>query len=252
MSVVAIVPAAGAGARFGGDIAKPFAPLLGKPLLAHTLSALEQAPEVRWIIVVAKKESLQEMSSLIREAGITKALSPCAGGASRAESVALGFAALPDTAEWVLVHDAARPCLTGALIAQTVTLAREHGAVACGMPASVTVKAADEEARVRLTLDREHLWLVQTPQVFRRDWFAQALERAKDRLSEFPDDVSVLEWAGFAVRMVPGDPLNLKVTTQEDSVLAEAVLRLRALPGISEHAHRNRLRRSPLRTAKTA
>jgi 2-C-methyl-D-erythritol 4-phosphate cytidylyltransferase len=91
----------------------------------------------------------------------------------------------------------------------------------------LTVKAVDDRRDVRLTLDREQLWLVHTPQVFRRDWFAQALAQANHALRQFPDDAAILEAAGFQVRMVPGDPLNLKVTTKEDVMLAEAILKSR-------------------------
>lgn len=102
--------------------------------------------------------------------------------------------------------------------------AKRHGAVACGLPASLTVKAVDERKKVRLTLDRDALWFVQTPQVFRRDWFADALGQANGTLDTFPDDAAVVESAGYTVRMIPGDPLNIKVTTREDLVLAEAIL----------------------------
>ncbi len=222
--VAAIVPAAGNGLRFGGSLAKTFVPLLGEPMLLYTLRALERASSVRWIIVAAKESAHAELETLIRQAGLTKTVKLCIGGASRAESVSRGFAVVPPEAKWVLVHDAARPCLTSKLVDQTVASAREHGAVACGLPASVTVKAVDETLRVRLTLDRDHLWFVQTPQVFRRDWFAQALERAQGQLGSFPDDASLLEWAGFPVKMVQGETLNLKVTLPEDRLLAEAIL----------------------------
>lgn len=227
MTVAAIVPAAGTGRRFGGGGDKLFAPLSGRPLLAHTLAALQRAPAIRWIQVVVQATTRQRVAQLIARERITKALPLCLGGASRADSVFRGFAALPRQAEWVLVHDAARPCLTPALIQRCLQEARRHGAVGCGLPASVTVKAVDGARHVRLTLDRERLWFAQTPQAFRRDWFAEAVSRANGTLDRFPDDVSLLEAAGFPVRMVPGDPLNVKVTTREDLVLAEATLRRR-------------------------
>jgi 2-C-methyl-D-erythritol 4-phosphate cytidylyltransferase len=86
------------------------------------------------------------------------------------------------------------------------------------------VKAVDERRRVRLTLNRAHLWFIQTPQVFRRDWFAEALARVDGRLAECPDDVAVLEAAGFRVSVIPGEPFNVKVTTREDLLLAETIL----------------------------
>jgi 2-C-methyl-D-erythritol 4-phosphate cytidylyltransferase len=226
-SVAAIVPAAGIGKRFGGPIAKLFAPLRGMPLLAQTLRALQASAEVRWIVVVVQPEARVRTAALLARYGITKALPPCEGAASRAASVARGLATLPEAASWVLVHDGARPCLTPALVRRVVGVAKRQGAVACGLPAAVTVKSADETQQVRLTLDRQHLWFVQTPQVFRRHWFVQAVAQGNGALSQFPDDAALLESAGFPVQLVEGDPLNIKVTTREDLMLAEAILAAR-------------------------
>ena len=225
--VAAIVPAAGASQRCGGPIRKPFVCLNGQPLLAYSLQVLQESPAIRWITLVIGASDAARAEALLKRFRITKALPPCLGGPSRADSVARGFAALPAEASWVLVHDGARPCVSRPLIDHAVRAARHHGAVACGLPATLTVKAVDERREVRLTLDRDHLWFVQTPQVFRRDWFAQALVRADHALSQFPDDAAILEAAGFHVRMILGDPLNLKVTTRDDLLLAEAILQVR-------------------------
>ncbi|MBI4003916.1 MAG: 2-C-methyl-D-erythritol 4-phosphate cytidylyltransferase [Candidatus Omnitrophica bacterium] len=241
MSVVAIVPAAGAGQRFGGRTSKPFALLHNAPLLLHTLIALQASPAIRWIVPAVRASDASRVAALLKRYKITKALSPCRGGSSRAESVARAFAAVPKAARWVLVHDGARPCVSPQLIAQAVQAGKRFGAVACGLPASLTVKAVDDRSTVRLTLDRDQLWFVQTPQVFRRDWFAQALERANHGLDRFPDDAAIVEGAGFPVRMIPGDPLNIKVTTQDDLVLVEAIL---ARGNHRAHAHRHRVRHS--------
>ena len=237
--VAAIIPAAGAGRRLGGSARKPFVLLSGVPLLMHTLRAFQESPAVRWIIPVVRSGEEARVARLTRRYRITKSLPPRVGGRSRAESVANGFAALPREAAWVLIHDGGRPCVRGRLIDQAIRSAKRHGAVACGLPASLTVKAVDDTGGVRLTLDREHLWFVQTPQVFRRDWLTQALQRACLRpagrrgrqvngtLQQFPDDAAILESAGFHVHMMRGDPLNIKVTTKEDVLLAETILRVR-------------------------
>ena len=227
MNVAAIVPAAGVGRRVGGRVNKLLLSLNGAPLLAHTLGALQRSATIRWIVPVVRSDDRAAVETLMRRHKITKALHPCVGGASRADSVACGMAALPREATWVLVHDGARPCVSPRLIDAAVRLARRDGAVACGVPASLTVKAADERGTVRVTLDRDRLWFVQTPQVFRRDWFEQALERANSHLETFPDDAALVESAGFLVRMIPGDPLNLKVTTRDDLLLADAILKSR-------------------------
>mgnify|MGYP001582826328 CR=1 FL=1 len=227
MDVAAIIPAAGAGRRLGGSARKPFVLLSGVPLLMHTLRAFQESPAVRWIIPVVRSGEEARVARLTRRYRITKSLPPRVGGRSRAESVANGFAALPREAAWVLIHDGGRPCVRGRLIDQAIRSAKRHGAVACGLPASLTVKAVDDTGGVRLTLDREHLWFVQTPQVFRRDWLTQALQRVDGTLQQFPDDAAILESAGFHVHMMRGDPLNIKVTTKEDVLLAETILRVR-------------------------
>lgn len=238
--VAAIVPAAGAGQRLGGPIRKPFVSLSGQPLLTYCLSVLQGSPVIRWIVLVVRDGEQAQAATLLRRHRITKALAPCRGGRSRAESVARGFAALPNEADWILVHDGARPCVSPQLIERSVRAARRYGAVACGLPATLTVKAVDRRGDVRRTLERDPLWFVQTPQVFRRDWFAQALGQADHALHQCPDDAALLESAGFRVRMIPGDPLNLKVTTRDDLLLAEAILKNRHE---KSYESRDRLRR---------
>ena len=222
--VAVIVPAAGAGRRVGGPISKALLPLRGQPMLAHSVRVLQAHPAIGWIVLVVRAADRRAASELLKRWRITKALPPCLGGASRAESVAHGFAAVPPQAQWVMVHDAARPCLTRGLIEASVRGARRHGAVACGLPASLTVKAVDANHAVRSTLDRDALWFVQTPQVFRRDWFGDALAQTNGNLAQFPDDAAIVESAGFPVWMIHGDPWNIKVTTREDLLLAETIL----------------------------
>lgn len=222
-----VVPAAGRGERLGGRTPKAFVPLAGRPLICHPLEVFQRSPAVRLVVLVVRPQDRLRMQQLVRGHRFTKVTAIVAGGSSRAASVSRGIAALPPQVRWVIVHDAARPCVSQALIAAVIRQARQSGAVACGLRSPVTVKAVDEQDQVRLTLDREHLWLIQTPQAFRRDWFMGAWSNVNGRLDRFPDDAAVLEWAGYPVRMVPGDPLNIKVTTPEDLLLAEAILRER-------------------------
>jgi 2-C-methyl-D-erythritol 4-phosphate cytidylyltransferase len=239
-AVAAIVPAAGVSRRFGKPGGKVLAPVGGVPLLIHALRVLQGSPAIRWIVVAVHGEQQERVRGLLRRYGIAKALPPVVGGATRAESVVRALARVPSGARWILIHDAARPCVSPTLLARTLRAGYRHGAAACGLPAGLTVKAVDDHADVRLTLDRDRLWLAQTPQAFRRDWLAQAFEGvSRNGLAHFPDDASVVEAAGLPVRMVPGDPLNLKVTTREDLLLAEAILG-------RTHASRHRLRRPSL------
>ena len=225
--VGAVVPAAGQGRRLGSRQAKAFVPVAKTPLVIHALHALQQAPSIRWIVLVVPPGEQLKATRLVRRYRLTKVSSVVAGEATRSASVMRGFSALPAQARWVLIHDGARPCVTTGLIESAIRQARRDQAVACGLPASLTVKAVDAHRQVRVTLDRDHLWFVQTPQVFPRAWLAEALSRVNGRLDRFPDDAALLEWAGFSVRMVPGDPLNIKVTTKDDVLLAEAILNSR-------------------------
>lgn len=208
-------------------LSKPFVPLSGRPLISHALAAFQRVRAVSAIVLVARPEDHLRLQQLVRRNRLTKVRAIVAGGPSRAASVSRGVAALPEDIRWVLVHDAARPCVTPHLIASVIRQAKRCGAIACGLRSAVTVKTVDDQNHVRLTLDRDSLWLIQTPQAFRRDWFAEALSRINGTLDEFPDDAAILEWAGYPVRMIPGDPLNIKVTTGEDLLLAGAILRNR-------------------------
>lgn len=224
-SVAAIVPAAGAGRRFGGRGNKLFVPLAGKPLLAHALLALQRSAAIRWIIVVTAPRACARVIALAARYRISKLAAVCAGGPSRSASVALGLARVPAAATHVAVHDGARPCVTPAVIARTAAAAMRRGAAVCAMPAVATVKQADARGRVVRTLDRSRLWLMQTPQIARVDWLRRALARSARRLETFPDDAAALEAAGYPVHLVAGDAWNIKVTTRRDLALAEAILR---------------------------
>ncbi len=225
MNVAVIVPAAGIGKRFGGRASKLLVPLQGRPLLVQTLSALQRWRAARWIVIVARERELPPISTLLRRYRITKALAPVAGGSSRAESVARGFAAIPRGAQWVVVHDGARPCVSGAVLQRVARAAQQTGAAVCGLPAALTVKSVDARGYVRATLNRDAVRLIQTPQMFRYDWFARALKKANHRWERFPDDAAIVEAADFPVRVVMGDPRNIKVTTKDDVVLARAFLK---------------------------
>jgi len=226
-----VIPAAGQGVRLGSRLAKAFVPLAGKPLILHALQVFQASPRVGWIAIAARREDRARMQRLVRAHRLAKVCAIVQGGASRAESVARAAAALPAQAGWIVIHDAARPLLTPQLLARLLRQARRHGAAVCGLPASVTIKSVDQDQTVRLTLDREGLWLIQTPQVIRRDWLSQALARVNGSLAQMPDDASLLEWAGFPVRVVPGEARNIKVTTPEDLVMAEALLHTSVIKG---------------------
>jgi 2-C-methyl-D-erythritol 4-phosphate cytidylyltransferase len=220
--VGAVVVAAGRSVRMGG-LDKLFAPLGGRPLLAHTLAAFQSCPAVDRVVLILAADNLARGLALAEEEGLNKVRTVCLGGRRRQESVWEGLEALGPCA-WVVVHDGARPLVTPQLIAEGLAAARETGAAVCAVPSPDTVKRVDEQGQVLRTLDRRRLWLIQTPQVFRYDILREAHQRSRRPAT---DDAALVERLGHPVRVYRGSPRNLKVTTAEDLALAGALLGLK-------------------------
>jgi 2-C-methyl-D-erythritol 4-phosphate cytidylyltransferase len=216
--VGAIVAAAGSSSRAGGAD-KLFATLAGRPLLSHVLSAIEAAPEVDRIVVVAAAPNLDRVRDLVADSGFAKVTAVCEGGERRQDSVRLGLEALGQC-DWVLVQDGCRLLLHDT-IAAGLEAAGETGAAIPAVPVSDTLKHAGEGDTIERTVDRAGLWAAQTPQVFRYDVLARAHREVSEDVT---DDAAMLEALGIPVRLFPGSPLNLKVTTAGDLALAEALL----------------------------
>jgi len=218
-SVGAIIAAAGQGRRFGeGD--KLFAPLAGRPLIAHTLMAFEVCRAVHTVVLVLAEENLERGCRLVDAAGFDKVAVICPGGPRRQDSVRLGLEALSDC-RWVVVHDGARPLVTAGLIEAGLAAAAETGAATAAVPVADTLKEAAEDDLIRRTLDRRNLWAAQTPQVFDYELLREAHLLAK---GDATDDAALVEALGRRVRIFPGSPRNLKVTTAADLALAQALL----------------------------
>jgi 2-C-methyl-D-erythritol 4-phosphate cytidylyltransferase len=218
--VWAVIPAGGRGRRMGAK--KQGLRLLGRPVLCWTVEAVEAAPAVAGIVVAVPAEDVAAWRAVL--AGCPKLRAVVAGGEERQESVARGLAAVPAEAELVAVHDGVRPCVTAQLIERLVADARAHGAAVPALPVVETLKRA-REGRVIETVDRDGLWAVQTPQVFRADLLREAHRRAAAAGVCLTDDAALVERLGVEVRLVPGEPGNVKITRPEDLVLAEAILR---------------------------
>ena len=218
-----VIVAAGASERMAGTD-KVFAQLAGRPLIAWTLRAFQLCDDVAGVVVVASPASVERMRRLVAEWRFTKVTGVVAGGAQRQDSVLEGVNAAVG-ATIVAVHDAARPLVTPQMVAQGIALARETGAAVCGVPARDTVKEVEGDPPVvRATPDRKRIWLAQTPQVFERALLLEAHERASTAMT---DDASLVEAIGHPVRMYVGDPLNIKVTVEEDLLIAETLIRAR-------------------------
>ncbi len=231
-----VIVAAGSGRRMAGDdgmpVDKVFLPLLGRPLLAHTISAFQECPIVSEIVLVLGEHNLEKGRDLAEREGWSKLSHICLGGERRQDSVKAGLERLSGC-DWVMVHDGARPCVTAELAEAGLTRARETGAAVPVVPLSDTVKRLDSAGSITETPPRDQLWAVQTPQVFRRDLLRRAYESS---LEGATDDASLVERMGHAVGTFPGSPENIKVTTQFDLLLAEAILSARA--GAAAHASR--------------
>ena len=221
MSVWAILVAAGRGERLGLDRPKAFARLRSRPLLAESLERLDESEWVDAIVVAAPSGWEEPATLLAEELGCGKVVSCLAGGPSRAESVRLALAAVPEDAAVVLVHDAARPVLPAEVIERVLApLSEGWDGVVPALPIADTVKRVERDAVVE-TLDREELVAVQTPQAFVAPVLRGAL--AGD-VSEASDCASLVERAGGRVRIVPGDPRLLKVTEASDLEQVERLL----------------------------
>jgi len=212
-AAVGILPAAGAGRRFGA--AKQFLNLGGVPLLVHAARAMERTPSIDAYVVAAPPGEEERTEQLLRSFGAQKLAAVVAGGAERADSVRRAFFAARE-AELVVVHDAARPFASPNLFERVIEAARREGAAIAALPCIDTVKEAGGDGRVARTLDRGRLWLAQTPQAFRADWLAEAYERLGDRVSAFTDEAGLLEAAGRPVALVEGERENFKVTAPKD------------------------------------
>jgi 2-C-methyl-D-erythritol 4-phosphate cytidylyltransferase len=227
--VGAIVAGAGGGRRLGG-VEKAFLELGGRPLIAHSVEVLERSHEVDAICLVVSAESVGRARAMSAQLGWRKVAAVVPGGAERQDSVRAGLDALP-ACEWALVHDAARPLLTEALIAVGLAAARRTGAAIAATPVRDTLKRASaptEYPEILETVDRSDLWAAQTPQIFRTALLREAFAIVGARASELTDDAAVVQAAGHRVSLYPGDAQNVKVTLPGDVPLVEALLAWRA------------------------
>jgi 2-C-methyl-D-erythritol 4-phosphate cytidylyltransferase len=203
----------------GARLPKQFLGLAGEPILVHTLRALARAACVAGLVVAVPPERVAATRRWLGRQRLRRRCEVVAGGAGRQESVWLGLQAAGD-AEWVLVHDAVRPFITPELVARVLAAAGATGAATCGLPVRETVKRMGEDGTAEATLDRTGLWLVQTPQAFRRDLLWEAHDKARRDGFVGTDDAVLVERLGGRVALVPGLPQNLKITTREDLTLA--------------------------------
>lgn len=225
MALWVIVPAAGVGARMGGSLPKQYLSLSGQSVLAHTLQRLAQVPGLGRIVVALHPEDPCWHTQLLPP---QLPLSTCAGGRERSDSVlsALQFLqGIADEQDWVLVHDAVRPCVRLDDIDRLLQEVESHP---CGgllaVPVSSTLKRSNARGDIVATLPRDHVWQAATPQAFRLGVLRQALSAARQAGVAITDEASAMELAGHVPRLVRGSADNIKITYTEDLLLAELIL----------------------------
>jgi 2-C-methyl-D-erythritol 4-phosphate cytidylyltransferase len=224
--VSAIIVAAGSSRRMGFD--KLFANLGGHPVLWHSLKAFQETAEVDRIVVVTREDRMDEVERLVAGGKFTKVSRIVAGGGERHLSVWNGLQVLQDEgADYVAIHDGARPLTTPALIQACLEMAREHGAACCASPIPDTVKRASVDHMVKESVERTGLWAMQTPQVFSTSLILQAYAQLMTRHEMVTDEVSAVQKLGKKIALLKSEDWNFKITFPHDLELAEHVLALR-------------------------
>ncbi len=232
--IAAVVLAAGQGKRMQSSVAKQYLLLNGEPVICHTLRAFEES-EVETIVLVTGADEIGYCrEEIVQKYCFNKVLDIVAGGKERYHSVYEGLRSLHSIIEEdgiVLIHDGARPMVTGEIITRTIEAAREHGACVAAMPVKDTIKVADEEQFAAMTPDRSTLWQIQTPQTFRYKLVYEAYEKMfsdESYQKGITDDAMVVEsMCSEKVKLVEGSYENMKVTTPEDMIIAESLLNRR-------------------------
>lgn len=218
-----VIPAAGVGARMASELPKQYLQVAGKPLLRHALDRLLAEPAIAGVMLAVQPGDRRAQSwSRLERTWLTS------GGELRADSVLAALRALGERAgerDWVLVHDAARPCLAAADLRRLMAAVRSEGVGGLlAEPVVDTLKRVDEQGRVLGTVAREGLWRAQTPQMFPLGQLRTALEAAIAAAVPVTDEASAMEWAGHPVQVVAGSPRNIKVTVPADLELAALYL----------------------------
>lgn len=219
----ALVPAAGTGSRFGHDVPKQYLPIAGRPMLAHSVGALAAHPAIERVCVVLAPGDTRYHDIDFGPARAKVEPLFC-GGPARASTVYNGLIAIADDAEgddWVLVHDAARPCLSRAQLDALVGhVGEDETGGILAVPVADTLKRSGADGRIEATVPREHLWQAQTPQMFRYGLLREALSRSRT----VTDEAGAVEALGYRPLLVASDTSNLKVTYPADMALAENIL----------------------------
>lgn len=221
MKITAIIPAAGSGSRYSKDKNKLLENLEGIPVIVRTLQTISDIKEIGKIIICTSSNLTNEIKELVELYKITKIKNIIPGGATRQESVFLGLNSVEADTDFVLIHDAARPLIDKYIVINAIYTSIEKGNIIVAVPAKDTIKRVSNN-KVIDTPDRSELWNVQTPQIFNYKQLLSGHEKFKSE--SFTDDSLIIEKLGLPVYTVMGSYKNIKITTQEDLKVAEALL----------------------------
>ena len=225
MHTHAIIVSAGKGVRMNRSTPKQYLLLQGRPVLCHTIIAFDSCPEVDNIILVVPENDIQFCrEQLLSELNLKTPVNVIAGGKRRQDSVFNGILSIDDRGGIVVIHDSVRPLVSSDMISRCIRKARTSGACILGVPLRDTLKAVDGNSVIKKTIPRESLWLAQTPQAFHYHLIRDAHEAAAKQGIEATDDAALLEWMGLPVSILGSTVDNLKITTNEDLVLANIIL----------------------------
>lgn len=212
----AIVVAAGRGERMKSQVKKQFLPLLGRPVLSHTLEAIGRSSLVREILLVVSEEDLLTAKDLVLASPCDKVSKIIVGGKNRAESVSKGIGEVAPDCDIVLIHDGVRPCIEVSFIDQCIKNAAAYGASTLGVTPKCTIKQKDADGFITTTYDRDTLVEIQTPQCFQKEIIQKAYKNFDPTAT---DDCQLVEKTGVKIHITPGSYANLKLTTPEDLLL---------------------------------
>ncbi len=221
-----VIAAGGSGQRMGLLLPKQFLELDGKPIILRTLNAFQQSTVIDTVIISAREEDIVLLRKLVDENALTKVSAIVCGGKERQDSVWQGMVALKEqNVNIVLIHDAVRPFISQEIIRSVTSTAIEHDAAIVAVKAKDTIKLSSGNGFAESTLDREKTWIVQTPQAFEFALLWQAFEKAQTDKYYGTDDASLIERIDRRIKIVEGSYSNIKITTNDDIAIAEAIIR---------------------------
>lgn len=223
--VTAIVPAAGRGTRLGSTVPKQFIELNGKPIFIYSLEVLDRIEEIRNIIIAAQTSGIHVIERFINLFNIKKVTDIVEGGKERVHSVRNAFERIKSS-DYVLIHDSVRPFITEKIVKDVLATAITHNAAISAIPITDTVKFADDNETIVKNINRRGLWCAQTPQVFQYSMLAKAYEVYDKLAVEITDESALVELSGAKVKIVKGSIFNIKITTEEDLLLAKLIVNM--------------------------